>query len=157
DYLRANVPEATQEGPVVDSGGKTIGSHSGVSFYTVGQRRGLGIASPQPLFVTDIRPETNTVVVGDSALLYRREAVARGVNWVAVPSLEEPMRVTVKTRYKAEEVPATLEPLEGGVRIIFDEPQRAITPGQSAVFYDGDVVVGGGTLERALSVSNGES
>lgn len=148
DYLRANDPDATREGPVVNAEGRVIGRHNGLSFYTVGQRKGLGVASPQPLFVTDLKPETNTVVVGDSALLYRREAHASGINWVSIPSLDGPMRVTAKARYKADEVPATIEPMGDLVRITFDEPQRAVTPGQTVVFYDGDVVVGGGTLER---------
>jgi tRNA-uridine 2-sulfurtransferase len=148
DYLRANAPDALTEGPIVDASGKTMGRHNGVAFYTVGQRRGLGIAGPQPLFVTDLRPDTNTVVVGEAGSLYATEAYAGGVNWVSIPTLEAPTRVMAKARYKAEEVRATIEPEGELVRIRFDEPQRAVTPGQSVVFYDGDVVVGGGTLER---------
>jgi len=149
DYLRDNVPAALQEGPIVDPDGREVGRHDGVSFYTVGQRRGLGVASPQPLFVTELRPRTNTVVIGDAALLYRSDAYAAHPNWVSIPSLEGPLRVTAKTRYKAEEVPATIEPAGNLVHIHFDEPQRAVTPGQTVVFYDGDVVVGGATLEAS--------
>ena len=125
--------------------------HDGVAFYTVGQRRGLGVASPRPLFVSEIRPEANTLVVGDEALLFRDEAHVESPNWVAIECLDGPRRVTAKARYKAAEVPATIEPDGERVRVRFDAPQRAITPGQTIVFYDGDVVVGGGTIVTAAA------
>jgi tRNA-uridine 2-sulfurtransferase len=150
DYLREHDPASLRKGPIVGPDGNVIGTHDGIAYYTVGQRRGLGVASPTPMFVTEIWPDVNTLVVGDESSLYRAEAYAGGVNWMAIEGLEGPMRVTAKPRYKAEEVPATVEPWENGlVRIVFDEPQRAVTPGQTIVFYDGDVVVGGGTLETA--------
>jgi len=147
DYLREHDPESTREGPIVNERGDVIGRHNGVAFYTVGQRRGLGVASARPLFVTEIRPASNTVVVGESPSLYRRHAFASGVNWVAIDGLHGPMRTRARARYKADEVDATITPYRDGVHVRFDEPQRAITPGQSIVFYDGDVVIGGGTLE----------
>jgi tRNA-specific 2-thiouridylase len=148
DYLREHEPSVARPGPIVDTNGKVVGRHEGIAFYTVGQRRGLGIASSRPLFVSEIWADANTLVVGDESDLLKREAYAAEVSWVAIGRPAEPLRVMVKARYKAEEVPARVEPAEdGGVRIIFDEPQRAITPGQTVVFYDGDLVVGGGTLE----------
>jgi len=149
DYLRQHQPAALSPGPIVTSDGTEVGRHEGVAFYTVGQRRGLGVASTKPLFVSEIRPEANTLVVGDEALLYRHEAYVEAPNWVAIEQLEGPLRVTAKARYKAPEVPATIEPDGERVRVNFDEPQRAITPGQTIVFYDGDLVVGGGTIEGA--------
>jgi tRNA-specific 2-thiouridylase len=149
DYLRKEEPSAARPGPIVNADGRVVGSHEGVAFYTVGQRRGLGVASSRPLFVTEILADDNVLVVGEEAALYQTEALAAAVNWVAVAGLTEPMRVMAKARYKAEEVPATLEPAEEGVRIRFDAPQRSVTPGQTVVFYDGDFLVGGGTLEAA--------
>jgi len=150
DYLREHDPGSLRPGPIVDLDGKVVGRHDGIAYYTVGQRRGLGIASSKPLFVAEIWPDVNTLVVGDESVLYRTEAYAAQTHWMAIDELRESMRVTAKARYKAEEVPATIEPGPSDtVRIVFDAPQRAITPGQTVVFYDGDVVVGGGTLEPA--------
>ena len=150
DYLREHDPASLRPGPILGPEGNVVGTHQGIAYYTVGQRRGLGVASPTALFVTEIWPEANTLVVGDESTLYRTEAFAAEVNWMAIERLEGPLRVTAKARYKAEEVPATIEPSQDGrVRITFDEPQRAVTPGQTVVFYDGDIVIGGGTLETA--------
>jgi len=149
DYLRRHAPATLSSGPIVNREGEELGRHEGVAFYTVGQRRGLGVASQTPLFVSEIKHETNTLVVGDEALLYRSEASVESPNWVAIEALTEPVRVSAKARYKAEEVAATIEPDGKRVRVRFDEPQRAITPGQTIVFYDGDLVVGGGTIEAA--------
>jgi tRNA-specific 2-thiouridylase len=157
DYLREHDPAALRPGPIRDGDGRVIGTHQGIAFYTVGQRRGLGIASRAPLFVREIWPEENTLVVSDEASLYRDSASVEGVNWVAIEPPARPVRVTAKPRYKAEEVPATLEPVgAAAVRVIFDTPQRAVTPGQTIVFYDGDVVVGGGTLEVGPRSQGGE-
>ncbi|MBM2811426.1 MAG: tRNA 2-thiouridine(34) synthase MnmA [Chloroflexi bacterium] len=150
DYLRQHEPASARPGPIVDTDGRVVGTHEGVAYYTVGQRRGLGIASSRPLFVTEILADENVLVIGDEAGLYQSEAFAAGVNWVAIEGLNGPMHATAKIRYKAEEAPVTIEPADGGVRVRFDSPQRAITPGQTIVFYDGDLVVGGGTLEAAV-------
>jgi tRNA-specific 2-thiouridylase len=148
DYLREHDPASLRPGPIRDTNGKVIGQHQGIAYFTVGQRRGLGVSSSRPLFVTEIWPEENTLVVADEGSLYRSEAWVNGTNWMAVDELSAPMRVTAKARYKADEVPATIEPMtDGRVRVRFDTPQRAVTPGQTIVFYDGDTVVGGGTLE----------
>jgi tRNA-specific 2-thiouridylase len=156
DYLREHAPAALHPGPILDADGRVVGRHQGIAFYTVGQRRGLGIAAGQPRFVTEIWPDANTLVVGDERSLYRDDAWAAGTNWVAIPALDAPSRVTAKARYKAEEVPATIEPGPDPttVHIQFDTPQRAVTPGQTVVFYDGDLVVGGGTLEREPAVAS---
>jgi len=149
DYLREHDPDALQPGPIVDMDGRTVGRHEGVPLYTIGQRRGLGIASARPLFVTELRPIDNAVVVGDEASLYQRDAYVTAPNWVAIERLDGRREVLAKGRYKAQEVPATIEPAGDGVRVVFHEPQRTIAPGQAMVFYDGDLVVGGGTVELA--------
>lgn len=149
DYLRVHDPASLRPGPIVDFDGKTVGRHEGMAFYTIGQRRGLGIASSRPVFVAEILPERNTLVVGDQLSLYRSEALVVEINWVAIDGLDHPMQVTAKARYKAEEAAATIEPAGEMVRVVFDTHQRALTPGQAIVFYDGDLVLGGGTLEAA--------
>ena len=148
DYLREHDPGSLRPGPIRDSSGRVIGSHQGIAQYTVGQRRGLGIASSKPLFVTEIWAEENTLIVDEEASLYREEARVASVNWVAIDRPSGPVQVVAKARYKAEMVPATLEAVtDGCARVVFDTPQRALTPGQTIVFYQGDLVVGGGTLE----------
>ncbi len=150
DYLRENDPGAMRPGPILNADGRVIGRHEGVAFYTIGQRRGLGLASDRPLFVLDIWPDANTLVVGEESSLYREDAYVEGLHWMAIERLDAPRQVTAKARYKAEEAPAVVEPIrEDLARVVFAEPQRALTPGQTIVFYDGDVVVGGGTLTSA--------
>lgn len=135
-------------GDIVTTAGEVIGRHQGIHRYTVGQRKGLGIAAPQPLYVIQVDARENRVVVGSSDDLLKTEMVVRRVNWISIKELTEPLRVTVKIRSRAEEAPATLRRGdEGAVIVTFDEPQRAVTPGQAAVFYDGDIVVGGGWIE----------
>ena len=147
DYLHEAAPDTFAPGPMVDVAGRTIGEHRGIALYTVGQRKGIGVAALRPLFVTRIDPTTNTIVVGAAEDLVSREAFATNVNWVAVEGLQQPARVTARARAHAPEASAVVEALGGSdVKVTFDEPQRALTPGQTIVFYDGDVVVGGGTL-----------
>ena len=134
-------------GELVTTDGKVIGEHSGVHNFTVGQRKGLGVATGNPLYVIQIKGDSGQVVVGADENLYSRSLRARRVNLVAVERLAEPMRVTVKIRHRHEGAAAIIESAgEDEVLVTFDEPQRAITPGQAAVFYDGDVVVGGGWI-----------
>lgn len=146
------------EGVVVDAGnfidkeGNVLGQHKGIEAYTVGQRKGLGITADRPLFVIGKNVEENTVTLGNEEDLYAPGLVAADMNWVSIAELTEPLVVAAKIRYSHREVEATLYPLEGGrVRVIFAEPQKAVTPGQAAVFYHDDVVVGGGTIIEALS------
>jgi tRNA-specific 2-thiouridylase len=137
-----------REGPVTDADGAVIGSHRGHWGYTVGQRRGLGVGGGQPLYVTRIDAARNVVVAGPDAALWRRDLVAREVNWMGMADLPAPRRLAVKIRYRNAEAPAMVEPLDDGrVRVTFDEPQRAITPGQMAVAYDGDLIALAGVIE----------
>jgi tRNA-specific 2-thiouridylase len=135
-------------GELVASSGEVIGRHEGISNFTVGQRKGLGVSSPTPLYVLSIHPDSHRVTVGADAELATRTLRARGLNWISIPALTAPMRVRAKIRHRHEPAWATLEPSAepGEVIATFDEPQRAVTPGQSAVFYDGDEVVGGGWI-----------
>jgi tRNA-uridine 2-sulfurtransferase len=134
-------------GEMVSTDGKVIGEHAGVHNFTVGQRKGLGVASGSPLYVIQIKNETRQVVVGKDEELYSRTLTASRVNLISTAELREPMRVTVKIRHKHQPAPGTIESAgPDQVRVTFDEPQRALTPGQAAVFYDGDVVVGGGWI-----------
>jgi tRNA-uridine 2-sulfurtransferase len=134
-------------GELVTTDGQVIGEHDGIHNFTVGQRKGLGVATGSPLYVIQIKGDRHQVVVGNQEELYSRTLRARRVNLVAVDDLREPMRVRVKIRHRHEGAPAVLEKSgQDEVLVTFDEPQRAITPGQAAVFYDGDVVVGGGWI-----------
>jgi tRNA-specific 2-thiouridylase len=137
-------------GEMVTTGGKVIGEHSGVHNFTVGQRKGLGVATGSPLYVIQINNDTRQVVVGKDEELYSCTLLARRVNLISTADLREPMRVAVKIRHKHQPAPAVMEAAgPDEVLISFDDPQRAITPGQAAVFYDGDTVVGGGWIENS--------
>ncbi|MDE3148076.1 MAG: tRNA 2-thiouridine(34) synthase MnmA [Acidobacteriota bacterium] len=139
------VPETA--GDMVASNGEVIGRHEGIFNFTVGQRKGLGVASPSPLYVLNIDPASHRVTVGADAALATRALRARRLNWIAIPELTGHMRVRAKIRHRHEPAWATLEPAGPDEAVAtFDEPQRAVTPGQSAVFYDGDEVVGGGWI-----------
>jgi len=134
-------------GDIVTTSGEVVGQHHGIHRYTVGQRRGLGVSAPDPLYVVQVDAKNNRVVVGSSDDLLKREMTVERVNWIAIEDLTEPIRVTVKIRSRADEAPATVSKREdGSVVVTFDEAQRAVTPGQAAVFYDDDVVVGGGWI-----------
>lgn len=134
-------------GDFVDRQGRVLGRHRGMERYTTGQRKGLGISAPEPLYVIGKDLAAGTVVLGPNEALYTDTLIARQVNWISVEAPQAPMEVTAKTRYSQQEAAATVEPLsDGAVRVHFDVPQRAITPGQAVVFYDGEKVVGGGTI-----------
>ncbi len=140
-------PPLDTAGEMVTCDGTVIGEHAGIHNFTVGQRKGLGVATGSPLYVIQIKGDSKQVVVGDDEQLYSRTLRAHRVNLISVASLEEPMRVAVKIRHKHQPAPATIESAgPDQILVTFDEPQRAITPGQAAVFYDGDVVVGGGWI-----------
>ena len=139
----------SKQGNFVHMNGTVLGKHKGQIHYTIGQRKGLGVSYEYPLYVISKDMATNTVVLGPNDALFSKELWASDVNFITVDKLTEPMRVTAKARYRMKDVPATIEPAEDGlVHVIFDEPQRAITPGQAVVFYDGQYVVGGGIIER---------
>jgi tRNA-specific 2-thiouridylase len=134
-------------GDIVDTAGKVIGSHEGIHRYTVGQRRGIGIADEKPLYVVSIEPRKNQIAVGSADELLATEFTAAGVNWIVFDNPTEPVRADIRVRYRHTAAPATITPLPGArARVVFDEPQRAITPGQATVFYRGDEVVGGGWI-----------
>jgi tRNA-uridine 2-sulfurtransferase len=134
-------------GELVTTDGRVIGRHSGIQNFTVGQRKGLGVATGSPLYVLEIQGGTRQVVVGDEQNLYSRAFIVRRTNLISVDDLREPMRVGVKIRHRHEPAAARIERAgEGEILVTFDGPQRAVTPGQAAVFYDGEVVVGGGWI-----------
>lgn len=144
DYTKKQYPE----GNFVDTDGKVLGKHKGIIRYTVGQRKKLGLVLPEPLYVIDVCPNTNTVVLGKEEFLFKRELYAHKINLISVPEINGEMKVKAKIRYRQSEAPATV--IQTGVdefKVIFDEPQRAITKGQSVVLYDGDTVVGGGIIK----------
>ena len=135
------------DGDFLDVNGNVVGRHHGAVRYTCGQRKGLGLALGAPVYVCGKDMEKNTVTVGPESELFKTTLIAGDFNWISVPELTAPMRVKAKARYRQAEQPATAYPLENGlVKVVFDEPQRAITRGQAVVLYDGDVVVGGGTI-----------
>ena len=141
------VPEP---GPILDSRGNILGQHRGISFYTIGQRKGLGISSRKPLFVTAINREKNAIIVGNKEEVYGDELIASELNWIAMEELEQPIDIKARIRYRHKEAEAMVMPLdEGRVRVKFKEPQMAITPGQAVVFYNGGVM-GGGTIEQLV-------
>jgi len=147
---------APKPGDIVDTAGRILGRHDGIHHYTIGQRKGLGIAAPHPLYVVAIDVGRNQVIVGDRASVHYPECTVHRVNWVSVAPPTEPLPVTVQIRYRSPAVSATILPesaTEGTaesparVKILFDEPQFGVTPGQAAVWYDGDRVLGGGIIE----------
>jgi tRNA-specific 2-thiouridylase len=149
-FLRRRAPEVFRPGAVVDRLGTTLGTHEGVAGFTVGQKRGLGLAAGRPLYVIDLDPERNTVTVGGAAELERDRLVATAVNFIACAPPTSPLRVAAKIRHSHQPAPAIVRALEGdAAEVVFDTPQRAVSPGQSVVFYDGDVVVGGGVISRS--------
>ena len=147
DFIRKHTDRGTEEGNFTDTEGNILGKHSGIINYTIGQRKGLGIALGKPVFVVSKDPETNTVVLGSNDDLFTTELVAEDVNFMSISELKGEMHVTAKPRYNCKDEPAVISMLpDGRVKVVFEKPQRAVTSGQAVVFYDGDIVVGGGTI-----------
>ncbi len=145
DEQGERVPDSA--GELVTTSGETLGQHSGIHNFTIGQRKGLGIFAPNPLYVLHIDPASRRVTVGGEPELNRPSLLVHRLNWIGIASLDAPRRAEVRIRHSQQPTPATLEPAgEDRVRVLFDEPQRAVTPGHSAVFYDGDEVLGGGWI-----------
>jgi tRNA-specific 2-thiouridylase len=141
----------SEPGDILDTEGKRIGTHKGITGYTIGQRKGLGIALGRPVYVVAIDAGTNTVVIGEHEDLYHDSCLCTDPNWIMIDRLEAPKRVIARLRYKHKPKPATITPEpEGGVRLTFDKAQRAITPGQLAVFYEGENVVGSAWIDRVI-------
>jgi len=150
-FLRERMPAAFRPGPIVDRTGRIVGQHRGIAHYTIGQRKGMGVAGPHPYFVLSLDPDTNTVVLGRGEELMKKRLRVAEVNWIAVKGLARAREAAVKIRYRHREARAVLRPSKAGEVVVeFERPQRAVTPGQSAVFYDGEIVLGGGIIAAAL-------
>lgn len=152
-FVERNSTAAERSGPIVDASGRQLGEHVGVHRFTVGQRKGLGLTSKRPLYVLKVEAESRTVVVGEQEELESPGLFARDVNWISIAPPCHPLRATVKIRYRASEVAATLTPLPNRrVRVDLETPQRAVTPGQAVVFYEGEVCLGGAWIESPVPV-----
>jgi tRNA-specific 2-thiouridylase len=149
-FLARHRPETVRPGPILDSQGTVLGQHRGLAFYTVGQRQGLGIAAPHPLYVIRLDMASNALVVGPKPAVFRAELLAEQAHYISASRPPKPVRITAKVRYRAPEAPAKLFPLAGGMaRVVFDRAQAAITPGQAVVFYQKQTVLGGGIISSA--------
>ena len=150
EFITRYTGKSYPSGRFLDQEGNTVGQHCGAVRYTIGQRKGLGLAMGEPVYVCSKDMESNTVTVGPDAALYKSALIAKDWNGIAIPAVTNPLRVSAKIRYRHTPQPATVFPEEGGnVRIVFDQPQRAITPGQAVVLYDNDLVIGSGTITSA--------
>ncbi|KEJ00580.1 thiouridylase [Clostridium botulinum A2B7 92] len=148
-YIKNRFPNKVREGNFVDKQGNVLGRHKGIVYYTIGQRKGLGIAFGKPMYVVDINPFRNEVVLGDLEDLLNTELIAKDINYIPFDTLKEPMEVEAKIRYSQTPSKAIITPIEDGrVRVNFQEKQRAITKGQSVVFYKDDLLIGGGIIEK---------
>lgn len=145
-FLETNSDIKPKKGKIVNSKGEVLGEHTGLYNYTIGQRKGLGISYKVPLFVLGFNPLKNQVIVGEESELYKKEVTVNDINLLLVDEINKPMKVDVKTRYSSKVASATIMQDGDKIKVEFDEPQRAITPGQSAVFYVGDIVLGGGKI-----------
>jgi tRNA-specific 2-thiouridylase len=148
EFIELYAPEVLEPGPIVDRQGTVLGEHRGIALHTVGQRRGLGVATGTPVFVTELVPETNTVVVGPQQELLKTDCLVEEATWIDGQLPAAPLRAMAKTRYRAQDVPCRVEANSAAhtLNVRFDEPQRALTPGQALVVYDGEYVLGGGTI-----------
>ena len=154
-FLQDRIPEKIEGGDIIDKEGKVLGKHQGVPFYTVGQRRGLGIAVGKPLYVTQLNASDNTVTVGEQDDLLEDTMQVERINLIAIEKLTEPIRAHVKIRSRDDGGPATISPISETEAVVkFDEPRRAITPGQATVFYDEEYVIGGGWILKTENTTN---
>ncbi len=150
-FIRSYTGCEMEKGNFIDKDGHVLGQHKGISAYTIGQRKGLNLAMGRPVYVTDIRPKSNEVVIGENEDLFARELVASAFSPMALESIKEPTRLKAKIRYAHRAADCTAQVLcDGRLRVCFDEPQRAMTPGQSVVLYDGELVAGGGIIETMV-------
>ena len=148
EFIELYAPEVLQPGPIVDQAGRVLGEHRGVALHTIGQRRGLGVAAGEPLFVTALEPATSTVVVGGPEALLKSSCRLEEINWIVGEPPSEPLRAMGKARYRSQEVACTARRDGSDLVVDFDAPQKALTPGQALVLYDGEYVLGGGTISR---------
>jgi tRNA-specific 2-thiouridylase len=148
-FLKNVVPEVAKPGPMLDMEGNTVGEHEGIAFYTIGQRKRIEIRKPGPWYVVRIDPARNAVIIGRDSDLYSSSLVAADLNFISIDEFDTEIAVSAKIRYNMKDSQALLVPLAKDQAIVrFDAPQRAITPGQAVVFYNGEDVVGGGTIDR---------
>jgi tRNA-specific 2-thiouridylase len=148
-FVEEYTAKAIEPGPIQDEAGRILGQHRGIASYTIGQRKGLGIAAAEPLYVTAIESEQNAVIVGTKEQTFGTELIADGLNWIAIDPPKNPIKVKAKIRYRHTEAEATvMSQADDRVYVKFTLPQTAITPGQAIVFYDGDKVLGGGTITK---------
>jgi tRNA-specific 2-thiouridylase len=149
-FLSEKIPETVKPGPILDTDGNRVGMHRGIAFYTIGQRRGIGLQFAKPFYVVSIDKENNAVVVGDEKETFGKMLIASDLVWTSATAPSKAFAAKAKIRYATEETPAVITPLEGGyVRVTFKKPVKSITPGQSVVFYKKDVVLGGGIICQA--------
>ena len=150
-YIKREVPKSVKEGNFVDSNGKVLGKHKGIVYYTIGQRKGLGIALGKPVFVKDINVMKNEIILGTEEDIFKTELIASDLNFIPFDDLSEELEVKAKIRYSAKATDAIIYPLGNGkVKVVFKEKVRAITKGQSVVFYKGKLLIGGGIIEQIL-------
>ena len=151
DYIKKKTGIDIREGDIVDSRGNILGRHKGIPFYTIGQRRGLGIAHKEPLYVTGIDPANNRIEVGTKKDVLKKSLIADRLNWISIDGISGPVKVMAKIRYNHKKAAAVVTPIDNNsVRVDFEEPQEAPTPGQAVVFYKRDVVMGGGWIRKSL-------
>lgn len=147
-FIERETGRADEAGNFVDIHGNVLGVHQGITHYTIGQRKGLGLAMGHPVFVTEIRPETREVVIGESEDVFRTTLRASGLNFMSVPEFDGGVRAVAKIRYNHRGDDCSVRMVgRDTVEVVFDRPQRAVTPGQAVVFYDGEYVMGGGTIQ----------
>jgi len=144
-FLRELIPDAVKPGPILDRQGNVVGMHRGIAFYTIGQRKGLGHHRGNPKYVVEIDPEKNAIIIGDDKDTLRQELAAEEISFISGKTPAKPLAISAKIRYQSSEAEAMLYP---GGRVVFHKPQRAVTPGQSVVFYQGEEVIGGGIINR---------
>ncbi len=153
NFLKERIPKSMQNGSIKDPDGNIIGRHEGILNYTIGQRKGLGISAAEPLYVSEIDAESNSIVVGPIETLAREELIADALNLIAFKKLDKKISVDAKIRYNMKEAPACLEPQANEkVKVCFKTPQNAMTPGQAVVFYDGEIVIGGATIDKVVEL-----
>ena len=142
------INSSLSKGDIIDSSGKKLGKHKGICFYTIGQRKGIGISYKEPLYVIEIDRQKNKIIVGTEKEVFKKGLIASNINWISINNLTAPLLVKAKIRYLHKEEDAIINPYEAGkVRVEFNKPQKAITPGQYVVFYDDDTVIGGGQID----------
>ena len=147
-FLHRNADQVISPGPILSNEGKQLGRHQGLAFYTIGQRKGIGVSSSEPLYVIDKLKEGNALIVGPADRLGRSELIASGVNWIADEPPKNEIRADIKIRYQSPTISGRIIPQgDQSVRVIFDEPVRDITPGQAAVFYNKEYCLGGGIIQ----------